>query len=92
MATLRTNNDTWQPDYRREPRTSRYCAHCQKDIKAGSPAREVQIVHDGAAILHPDDWDNWNNAYTDGRGRHLIGADCARRIGLEWSRPETQGD
>jgi len=31
-------------DARRDPRTKRYCAKCQKDIKPGAKARIVRVV------------------------------------------------
>lgn len=69
-------------DARREPKTTRYCIKCQRDIKLGQPARVVQVAPGFPPyVLHPED------AGSAGE-RHLVGMDCAKRIGLEFSVPE----
>lgn len=68
-------------DARPEPKTNRWCAKCQRDIKPGSPARVIRLRVEDMHVLHPDD--------AGDLGEHaLLGMDCARTIGLEWSRPE----
>ena len=68
-------------DARRSPKTDRYCALCQRDIKVAQAARVVLLRVDDMHVLHPED--------TTGEGTvALLGMDCAQRIGLEWSRPE----
>lgn len=69
-------------DARREPRTERYCIRCQRDIRPGQPARVVRIVVDEPMVLHPDDAGDLGE-------EHLVGENCARVIGWEFTRPET---
>lgn len=69
-----------------QPKTDRFCARCQKDIRPATPARAIHLIAGGSTILHPED----ESLYTpDGGdlGAHLLGMDCARRIGMEWSVP-----
>lgn len=67
-------------DARPSPKTSRYCTKCQKDIKPGSEARIVR-VHNWN-VIHPEEIQN-------GIGEDwLVGLDCARKIGMEFTRPE----
>lgn len=73
-------------DYRREPKTDRFCVRCQKDIKEGSPSRAVHIVNGGHLILHPDDESSYVPDSGD-CGIYLVGMDCAKIIGLEWTHP-----
>lgn len=74
-------------DARREPETDRFCIKCQKDLKPGQPARTVYLESGGgpSVLVHPEDIalvpvDSW-----------LLGMDCAKQIGLEWSVPEAKG-
>lgn len=66
-------------DARRTTKTKRYCVRCQRDLKPGQPARVVRVLE--AMVLHPED------AGTSGE-EYLIGMDCAKIIGMEFSRPE----
>ena len=69
-------------DARPNPKTDRFCVKCQKDIHSDSKARKIRI-YDGIRIIHPEDsglfltWETF-----------LVGMDCARQIGLEWSVAE----
>ncbi len=77
------------PDYRRDPKTKHFCARCQKDIKPGSKYRIVHLVDGGINALHPDDESVF--AATPGTaagdcGAFPVGMDCARIIGLAYSR------
>lgn len=84
------------PDFRRDSRTDRYCVMCQRDLKPGQPARQVRFELDTMAAIHPEDWER---AAAEIRARRphpipdyyfehgLLGMDCARRLGLEWSLP-----
>lgn len=77
-------------DARREPKTDRFCVRCQKDIKTGSPARVVHFVDGNVMALHPEDealYAQVVNKSGDG-GMWLLGMDCARIVGLEWSVSE----
>lgn len=77
--------DAYHPN--RQPKTERYCCICQRDIKPGAKAREVHLVDGGMWALHPDD----EALYTDDGGdlgMHLLGLDCAKKLGSDWSRPE----
>lgn len=57
------------PDFRRDPKTVIYCVRCQKDIADAAKAIRVSV-----------NWDTWE--VTLG-GDHLLGRDCAKRIGLK---------
>lgn len=78
-------------DARRQSKTDRACVRCQRDIKPSSPARGVHLVDGGNFILHPDDEEKYQQANPRGHGGDLgawlLGMDCARQIGLEWSTP-----
>lgn len=69
------------PDYRRNPKTSLWCCRCQMDIKG--PYRVVRLVNGGTHVAHPDD--DFAD-FPEDLGIVPIGLDCARRIGMEWSR------
>lgn len=58
------------PDFRKDPKTDRYCVRCQKDIKPGAVAIRVNV-----------DWDTWQ-VWRDAAGEHMMGIDCAKKIGL----------
>lgn len=66
-------------DARRSPRTSRFCCMCQRDLELGSEVREVRLQDTEPFVIHPTD-----PAWQSG-SRNLVGADCANRLGLEWS-------
>lgn len=66
-------------DYRRQPKTDRYCTYCQKDIKPESRTRSVYIVEEH--MIHPDD----KHLYEGDVGTFIVGLDCARTIGMEWT-------
>lgn len=67
-------------DARRKPKTSRYCVKCQRDFRVGDSVRVVRV--NGVAVVHPED-------VTPGIGEdYLIGIQCAKVLGWEWTRPE----
>jgi hypothetical protein len=69
-------------NYRREPKTDRFCAVCQKDMK-DEPRRWVHMIDGGPTVLHPED----EHLYTpDGGdlGSWPVGPECAKKIGKEW--------
>jgi hypothetical protein len=73
-----------------QPKTDRFCVRCQKDIKPKSPARVVHLVDGNVAALHPEDeaiYAQVVNKSGDG-GSWLLGMDCAKIVGFEWSVPE----
>jgi len=73
-------------DARRKPRTKRFCVKCQKDLDTSKPVRRVYVTGDMEAI-HPDDFGRY--LHSDGDFRWLlIGNDCARILGMEWTLPE----
>lgn len=75
------------PDTRRQPKTDRFCVRCQKDIKPQSPTRAVHLVDGGPYALYPDDervYAITGNTGSD-LGMHLLGMDCAKTIGTEWT-------
>ena len=74
----------YDADFRRDPKSSLFCWACQKDIRLGRPYREVFLV-DGCELLHPNDVSRASEL----RGVLAwvpVGPDCAKRIGLEWTR------
>jgi hypothetical protein len=77
-------------DARRKPRTRRYCVRCQKDIDPGKPTRKVYVSCDMEAI-HLDDLGRYVPSEGD-CGWLLIGNDCARILGIEWTLPELAGE
>lgn len=73
-----------------QPKTDRFCVRCQRDIKPKSPARMVHLVDGGPFALHPDDepiYETTGDKAGD-LGAWLLGIDCARIIGMEWSNPQ----
>jgi hypothetical protein len=81
-VTLRTK---WMdPDFRPRPKTDHFCVICQRDLKPGQPHRIVRFNLNHFEAIHPDDWPAAPEA-----DEAPIGNDCARRLGLEWSRPST---
>ena len=83
-------------DARAEPRTTRWCIICQRDLKSSTSTRTVRALEIEAApySVHPDD----EAAYDAGDavlnttlswrdlGQCLIGLDCARAHGLKWTK------
>lgn len=72
------------PDFRRQPKTQRFCWRCQKDLKSDQKTRWIHLVDGGGAILHPED----EHLYNDPAGDLYwfeVGLDCAKKIGLEWT-------
>jgi hypothetical protein len=69
-------------DARRKPRTKRSCVRCQKDLP-GKPVRRVYVTRDMEAV-HPDDFGRYLPSDSD-FGWLLIGNDCARILGMEWT-------
>lgn len=67
-------------DARRAPKTRRYCICCGRDIKPTERARTVAIAG-FPFVTHPED-------RTGTEAVELIGASCAKHLGLEWSVPE----
>ena len=81
------------PDFRRQPKTDRWCEMCQRDLKSGQPHRVIRWELDKYEAIHPDDWESAAVEVPARRGRPdavvqgLIGMDCAKRLGMEWSAP-----
>jgi hypothetical protein len=73
-------------DARRKPRTKRSCGRCQKDLDPSRSVRRVYVTRDMEAV-HPDDLGRYLPSDCD-FGWLLIGNDCARILGMEWTLPE----
>jgi hypothetical protein len=73
------------PDFRREPKTSHFCAVCQRDLKPEQPHRRVLFTLADYAAVHVDDWLRAQGETGEGYVIEAIGMDCARRLGPEWS-------
>lgn len=81
------------PDYRRSPKTLFFCARCQKDLAADQAHRFIAYELDDPCAIHSEDWEI---AKADIAARRIqgaaafcvepVGMDCARRIGLEYTR------
>lgn len=86
MRTLNLTSVGDGPDYRRDPKTKHYCHFCQKDMVPEKPYREVFAFYfDGApCVVNLEDA---VKAPPPGGGWLPVGNDCAKVIGLEWSRP-----
>lgn len=72
------------PLYQSGPATTNFqeCCVCGKTL-----ARVIDMVHlinGGADILHPDD-EHLYESNAGNCGCFPIGADCARRVGMEWT-------
>jgi hypothetical protein len=82
-------NRNWDPDYRREPKTDLYCAHCQKDLDPKQAYRRVHVVDGGANLIHPDDEALWSvdPHHSDEQRMYPVGPECAKRLGLAWTHP-----
>lgn len=76
-------------DFRRRPKSTHFCYQCQKDLVPGAAHRMVFVTGSLFAV-HPDDVAG-SAPEKDDLGWLPIGSDCARRLGLEWTRPKEQG-
>lgn len=74
-------------DARRQPKTDRWCSKCQKDLKPGQPFRNVYL-DDQMCAIHPEDLTDRGVIESD-YGWKLLGMDCAKMLGLEWTTPDT---
>jgi hypothetical protein len=73
-------------DARRDPKTSVWCCMCQRDLNPAKPMRHVYVC-DQMCAIHPEDLAA-RPADPSDYGWLLIGVDCAKKLGLEWSLPE----
>ena len=74
-------------DARRQPKTNRSCVRCQRDIAPTTTIRRVHVVGE-YFLLHPADEGRFRMAGSpQDTGWFLIGFDCAKRVGLEWTHP-----
>lgn len=70
-------------DARPKPRTAHSCVKCQRDLKPGQKFRRVQMPSGEPFVIHPED----QALVTGETVWFLIGHDCAKRLGLEWTHP-----
>ena len=70
-------------DARRNPKTSFWCVCCQRDLRGRQKPRFV-FVDERMEAVHPEDLSARGRLNGD-IGWQLLGLDCARRLGLEWS-------
>lgn len=85
MSNLRTKFLDY--DARKLPKTDRFCIMCQRDLKPNQPCRSVHLINGTMLVLHPGDEAKYTPNSGD-MGSHLIGMDCARKLGMEWTREE----
>jgi len=65
------------PDFRRNPKTDRYCFYCQRDLKPGV-GYTIFVVDLCLQVVHPED-KNMIESF-----ECLIGPECAKRIPQEY--------
>lgn len=95
METKQTFRSKWMdPDFRRDPKTNCYCEMCQRDLKEGQPHRHIMFELDRYEAIHSEDWEAAEAYILATRKtvqpaviKGLIGMDCAKRLGFEWTRP-----
>lgn len=76
------------PDFRRTPKTDLYCGICQRDIKTKN-YREAFLIESGFVAVHPDQVlliSEEEQKKTEVWGWTPVGNDCAKRIGLDFTR------
>jgi hypothetical protein len=73
------------PDFRPSPKHGLFCRICMRDLKPSQKRRVVMFCENHFEAVHQNDWDKakatggvWNV--------EPVGMDCAKRLGLEWSR------
>lgn len=59
------------------------CVRCYREL-TGKNYRTVHLINGGLDVLHPDDEKNYISDNAD-LGFHKIGADCAKKIGIEFT-------
>lgn len=80
------------PDFRKNPKTNHFCVLCHRDLTPGQKHRLIMVEEDKWEAVHGEDWDLARIEIEPGpqdRDRVWImpvGMDCARKLGLEWSR------
>lgn len=72
-------------DARPDPKTSRYCSRCQRDLRADQPARSARLDVEAMELIHPDDVRTGEGVWV------LLGEDCARKTGWEFTVAEGRG-
>lgn len=89
------------PDFRRQSKSPNYCVVCGQAINPKRPHRLVRLIGNGHWVVHPEDEAAYDagaevvdvdgqaltGEYREDLGEEKIGMDCARKLGLEWSRP-----
>jgi hypothetical protein len=84
VSTIRTK---WMdPDFRPRPKTNHHCIMCGRDLKPTQPHREVRWELDIYEAIHPEDWERAKREISRPIEQGVLGMDCARNLGLEWSR------
>jgi hypothetical protein len=78
------------PDFRRWPKTERYCVLCQSDLTPGQPCRMVRWEADKWEAIHPGDYARADDEIPVLQSG-LVGMDCAKRLGLEWTAQNAYG-
>lgn len=63
------------------------CYCCARPL--GKNPRWVRVVDGGDSVLHPSEWLSEDEGPGE-LGLQAIGPRCAKRLGLEWSRPEAE--
>jgi len=90
MNAIRTR---WaDPDFRRQPKTKRFCLICQRDLKPAQAHRVILWEVDRYEAIAPADWAR-ARVEIAALEQGPIGLDCARQLGLEFSaEPQTEGN
>jgi hypothetical protein len=75
-------------DARRSPKTDFSCVMCQRDLDPRDrKVRWVHLVKD-VLVIHPAD-ESIDTPDEHDRGMFPIGPECAKKIGIEWTRPSS---
>jgi hypothetical protein len=73
------------PDFRKTPKTDFFCILCQRDLKPNQSYRMMAVNAASWEAIHRDDWEKAEPEFIEFY-TGPVGSDCARRIGLEFSR------
>lgn len=88
------------PDFRRTPKTQRWCCVCQRDLKSLKNARKCLTINGGTDAVWPEPRithgmlplpESERTALAEAKWM-FIGADCAAKIGEGWTLPIDEED
>lgn len=74
------------PNYRHNPKTDRFCWHCQCDMREGSGYTVHLATDNWMSLIHPDD------ATPENSEPVLMGPECAKRVPHAFLTPSRKPD